>query len=501
MADDNDIDYYQLLCLSPHESNKNKIKESYSALIKIFHPDKQGISEMFQKLTEAHGVLSNPLLKLVYDNFGKEAVDLVKSSDKLNRKANKIFNSISLNSLNSFHIQTYKAYLLRVIRRKINQTNTTRDNIWFTTQTNLVQSINNITSLDIQHYPTKNSLIGFTYDPDTKTQSYFMQYILFFRSLKSESLFIYEKENRKAIKQTIRFKQVFVSSILSYSKNKLLLNNTSFGFNFGFLTFCFNRKDGLLLSGAQALSPNKKLAYSFSLLNPNYTFHVLESHKYYNDTKNISLDNKGISLAHEIFNKNNNLCLSSSLDLAGNSAMCKLSIGIKAGNFSISLPFIISTRLDWFSCLFLSLPYFYSQYIQKKSLKFIYSIYDRISKNNHDAFVEKNREYLAQDYELKIVLALVGKSQSIKALITNANKQSDVNNCYLYGVFDITIALSVLVHKCKRLVIESDIFEIEGVYLPEYKHKDDMWYYIQYTKNNIDNYIFVANNTGKIKIV
>lgn len=71
-------DYYQLLGLDKTCSD-NDIKKAYRKLAVKYHPDKcKGIDKekntlLFQKITEAYEILSNPKKKQMYDKFGKNA--------------------------------------------------------------------------------------------------------------------------------------------------------------------------------------------------------------------------------------------------------------------------------------------------------------------------------------------------------------------------------------------------------------------------------------------
>jgi molecular chaperone DnaJ len=65
------MSYYELLGLKKGENDQEVIKKAYRKLAKQYHPDvnKEG-EEMFKKISEAYGVLSDPEQKRNYDQFG-----------------------------------------------------------------------------------------------------------------------------------------------------------------------------------------------------------------------------------------------------------------------------------------------------------------------------------------------------------------------------------------------------------------------------------------------
>ena len=88
-------DYYRILDISP-SANENEIRQSYRKLAAKWHPDKNNVNEkrliiakkMFEDISEAYNVLSNPSKKKAYDsgredflNFGSEAFSYRTQSD------------------------------------------------------------------------------------------------------------------------------------------------------------------------------------------------------------------------------------------------------------------------------------------------------------------------------------------------------------------------------------------------------------------------------------
>ena len=78
------VDYYWILGLSPDTATQDDIKSNYRKLVKRWHPDVNrddpNASGMFQKITEAYEVLSDPQRKVEYDeHYHVVAHDMGKS--------------------------------------------------------------------------------------------------------------------------------------------------------------------------------------------------------------------------------------------------------------------------------------------------------------------------------------------------------------------------------------------------------------------------------------
>ena len=69
-------DFYTLLQV-PQDANLAAIKRSYRRMSLEYHPDTAGESgkEMFQKLSRAYEILSDPNLRRVYDQEGMDGVE------------------------------------------------------------------------------------------------------------------------------------------------------------------------------------------------------------------------------------------------------------------------------------------------------------------------------------------------------------------------------------------------------------------------------------------
>ena len=60
-------------------ATQEEIRKAYKKLIFLYHPDKGGDGEKFNKIHEAYEILSNPITKNIIDTFGSMSLDLVKS--------------------------------------------------------------------------------------------------------------------------------------------------------------------------------------------------------------------------------------------------------------------------------------------------------------------------------------------------------------------------------------------------------------------------------------
>lgn len=66
------LEYYEILGV-PHTADTAEIKKAYYRLAMKFHPDKNDTpeaEEMFKKISEAYQVLSDPVLRKKYNEFG-----------------------------------------------------------------------------------------------------------------------------------------------------------------------------------------------------------------------------------------------------------------------------------------------------------------------------------------------------------------------------------------------------------------------------------------------
>mmetsp|Transcript_5031 Transcript_5031/g.8770 ORF Transcript_5031/g.8770 Transcript_5031/m.8770 type:complete len:413 (-) Transcript_5031:1840-3078(-) len=65
--------YYELLGVS-QDADENELKKSYRRLAMKHHPDKGGDVEMFQEISHAFEILSDPEKRQIYDQYGEEAL-------------------------------------------------------------------------------------------------------------------------------------------------------------------------------------------------------------------------------------------------------------------------------------------------------------------------------------------------------------------------------------------------------------------------------------------
>jgi len=75
-------DYYAMLNVS-HDASMKQIKRSFRKLAMEYHPDKnktEGTQIVFQELSEAYSILSDPLKKIEYDQLFQDFFDLAEES-------------------------------------------------------------------------------------------------------------------------------------------------------------------------------------------------------------------------------------------------------------------------------------------------------------------------------------------------------------------------------------------------------------------------------------
>ena len=68
-------DYYEILGLSK-TCSEDEIKKAYRKLVLKAHPDKGGDPEEFKAISEAYSVLSTPDKRKLYDQYGKEGLEM-----------------------------------------------------------------------------------------------------------------------------------------------------------------------------------------------------------------------------------------------------------------------------------------------------------------------------------------------------------------------------------------------------------------------------------------
>merc|ERR1719186_1952202 len=74
-------DYYAMLNVS-HDASMKQIKRSFRKLAMDFHPDKNktdGAQIVFQELSEAYSILSDPLKKIEYDQLFQDFFDMAQA--------------------------------------------------------------------------------------------------------------------------------------------------------------------------------------------------------------------------------------------------------------------------------------------------------------------------------------------------------------------------------------------------------------------------------------
>lgn len=65
------------------DATQEEIKAAYRKLLLIHHPDKNGTKENFNKLKTSYSILSNPVLRDIFDNHGFDGLDDYKLFNEL----------------------------------------------------------------------------------------------------------------------------------------------------------------------------------------------------------------------------------------------------------------------------------------------------------------------------------------------------------------------------------------------------------------------------------
>ena len=92
---------------------------NHNKLVRLFHPDKNKSNALlFQNINNAYQVLSHPVLKIIYDQLGKDAVSLYENNQKRLNKMNQYLSSND-NPDNEKPIEEYKQEIINAVRRRL----------------------------------------------------------------------------------------------------------------------------------------------------------------------------------------------------------------------------------------------------------------------------------------------------------------------------------------------------------------------------------------------
>jgi len=95
-ADGSLLDFYKILDIT-RDADEKAIKAAYRKMAKFYHPDinkSDGTTEQFQRVNRAYEVLTDPVLRKRYDQFGKYGVGTSAMSDEDHLIAEKKINSM-----------------------------------------------------------------------------------------------------------------------------------------------------------------------------------------------------------------------------------------------------------------------------------------------------------------------------------------------------------------------------------------------------------------------
>merc|ERR1711888_121987 len=95
------LDYYAMLNVS-HDASMKQIKRSFRKLAMEYHPDKnktEGTQIVFQELSEAYSILSDPLKKIEYDQLFQDFFDLAEAFEASG--SNEPFNTADSSDINA----------------------------------------------------------------------------------------------------------------------------------------------------------------------------------------------------------------------------------------------------------------------------------------------------------------------------------------------------------------------------------------------------------------
>lgn len=502
-----DVLYYQNLFLKPYENDQKKIKLNYNKLVKLFHPDKNNHNvSTFHRINNAYQILCNPALKFIYDSLGKEAVKTIEVNQKAQNKINSILSSN--NPLNQLLLDKYKKYLIEKICSRQNK------NKPFNSYEISHFLLENRTNYLINNVCTSNFSFGLLFQDLEfyKNQVYkFSNYKLNFKYMRIEGTLKFNDLHSLYSNNNLYFTYYNWTIIptLIYHKGKFSLRNLKCGYNYKNKTgFIYDYIDHTLnISGTIYKNEVKKRQLDYNVTLSSYFNELIlvqiNYNKKFQSKYGLVLSNKNISFINEVQSKtlNPNFGLSSKMSLLKN-FFNENSLNLKVtfkDNVFIQFPLIIYKRIDIFSFLILLFPSFYQFFLSKFAKKSIYTLYDEINKNNQNVYNSNHKDeynYILyhKTKELLIVYAIIGKKSKIKEIITKNKFYGEYSK-----VFDIKIPLMLSVYN-NKLIIPPNIFDLEGIYLPEHEYKNEIAFFIKYEHKGNTYMYYCENNMEKEEI-
>ena len=507
-----DIKYYSSLYLKAYENNPIKIKQNYSLLVKLFHPDKNPSSiQKFHQINNSYQVLSNPALKFVYDNLGEEATNILKTKHKQIKQINKIF-SYKDTPNNSELIQKYKEYILDNINQQkpITYPYTNLNVTYLGNSYGAVSMMNNI-SPNFSFEYIMNTL------PYQSKQHKERKVIINYSHMKgilrlNHSLSITDINN-VICKNELSFSnsRMFIVNDIALKKKQLEYCGWKIG-------MCLNENISILydmlnkninLSGKNNTYDihyivGLGLGKVFSVVNKNF------KQKHSLSSLSLTFENKKIKLMYNVSNANKSKSKTILMSKVGFNmkkelnAESSLILSIHFNEqFTLNIPLLVfsTNKHHILSTLMFVFPFIYNVCLKYTYKRTLYSLFDKINFNNQQHFnssyysIYMNRILTScNENDLNIIFAIIGNIDTIKYINKYRLDYSKYPN-----VFDIRFPLTKAIYN-NKLIIPYNIFSIEGVYCPNYKSRHCIGVSITYKyKNRIKN-IFIVNETEEVVI-
>ena len=502
----NESSYYQTLFLNKGEDDQRKIKNNYNKLVRLFHPDKNKSNALlFQNINNAYQVLSHPVLKIIYDQLGKDAVSLYENNQKRLNKMNQYLSSND-NPDNEKPIEEYKQEIINAVRRRLVK------KVPYSSFEVSYNILSNKTNFAINTLLFNGLSFGFVSQDMNNSKNKIIKVSNYsfgnkYYRLEGEAKF--DKIKKLYSNNNIIFAYRSFSFIPSIQVNNLKVSvpNVKIGYNYkdtnSFLYDIIQKAFTINGSYERAKKNTFKYSISFSSIYAELNLINKRDNKKYSEVYGFHISNKNLMFSNEVSSRtfHPNIGFGSKLVLHRN-YFCEniLNLKLQFNNvFSLDLPLLIYKPFDFISVIILLFPTIYKMILKKYAKRYLYSLYDKINKNNQEYY---NKTY-CQTYneiieneskELLIIYAIIGKSSTIKEIVKHNKSYKEYKN-----VFDIKIPLMMNVVN-NKLILPLNILSIEGIYTPEHEYRNDLSYFIKYRYKKNTYTILEENNNKEIII-